>query len=707
MNTASDHEPAAAQQPHELRLLRLIAGDASLQEVLDELCLSLQMLSSQPLRCAVMAAEVSRDRLACIAAPAMQEAFRRDSTYSIAAGTSACARAIRDRQPVIVADTEEPGVVEDVLARRRRDGYRAVWSYPILQTRHPLGTLVLLPDRPGRPTEADEHHIEFGVQVARLALAHEHAQQALRKSEQRFRDFADMAADWYWEQDAEFRFTEVTYESSSRPNSPPYYVQDVVGKQRWDLPYVNVPAGFWDEHRRLLAAGRPFYGLHLQRRTDSGGIRHVEISGRPLFDEQGHIAGYGGVGRDITARVAAEKKAAEATEWLQLAARAAHIGLWERDPDTWEFRYSSGWNAQFGYMADEVEKSIEAFDRLVHPDDLGRIHAFSRAYVADPHGDYENEFRLKHKDGSWRWVLSRGALITDAATGMKRWLGCHVDITEHRQMQEALRVREKDYRELNGTLEDRVRARTAELEVAIRELDAFNHSVSHDLRAPLRSVHGFSQALLEDCPQQLDDTGRDYLRRICAASQRMSNQIDAMYHLSRLTRSLLQIRPVDLSARARAIVEELRQGEPGREVEVVIGAGIAAEGDPALLGVLLANLLGNAWKYTAHASRARIAFGTEKGEAGETVYCIRDNGAGFDMLFADRLFRLFQRLHRNEDFGGQGVGLVTAQRVVQRHGGRIWATAEKGRGATFRFTLWDDLAVRHEVEEDLRQRLAG
>ena len=265
MNSASDHEHAPAQQPHELRLLRLIAGDAPLQEVLDELCLSVQALSSQPLGCAVMMADVSRDRIACIAAPAMQEAFRRDSTYSIAAGTSACARAIRDRQPVIVADTEEPGVAEDVLARRRRDGYRAVWSYPIVQNQLPLGTLVLLPDQPGRPTEADEHLIEFGVQVARLALANEYARQALRKSEQRFRDFADMAADWYWEQDAEFRFTEVTYGPGSRPAAPPYYDQDIVGKQRWDLPYVNVPEGFWDEHRRLLAAGQPFSGLHLQR----------------------------------------------------------------------------------------------------------------------------------------------------------------------------------------------------------------------------------------------------------------------------------------------------------------------------------------------------------------------------------------------------------------------------------------------------------
>jgi|GEM_PF-1039077 len=705
MNSASDHEHTPAQQPHELRLLRRIAGDAPLREVLDDLCLTLQSLASRPLRCAVMIADAAGNTLRCLAAPSLPEEFRQKVAYPIRDGSSTCARAILTERPFIVADAQADETDENDLALYRQLGFGAIWSHPILQEDTALGTLAFLPDAPGTPSPQDAHLIEFGVQVARLALAHEHDRQALRQSEQRFRDFTDLSVDWYWEQDAGFRFTEVTYGSGSRPASPPYYDRDVVGKQRWDLPYVNVPEGFWDEHRRQLAAGESFSSLPLQRQTEDG-IRHVEISGRPLFDEEGRLAGYRGVGRDITAHVTAEEKAAEATEWLQLAARAAHIGLWERDPDTWEFRYSSGWNAQFGYQAGELENSIESFDRLVHPDDLDRIHAFARAYAADPQGDYENEFRLKHKDGTWHWVLSRGALVTDAATGKRRWLGCHVDITEHKQMQEALRAREEDYRELNATLEERVKARTAGLEAANRELDAFNHSVSHDLRAPLRSVHGFSHALLEDYPQQLDDTGRDYLQRVCAAALRMGDLIDAMYHLSKLSRSFLQIRPVDLSARALAIADELRQNDPGRAAEFVVAPGIAAEGDPGLLGVLLANLLGNAWKYTARAQPARIAFFTETGEAGETVYCIRDNGAGFDMLFADKLFKLFQRLHREEDFRGHGVGLTTVQRIVRRHGGRIWAEGRKGEGAVFSFTLWEDAALRRPAETDFRRLIA-
>ena len=265
---------------------------------------------------------------------------------------------------------------------------------------------------------------------------------------------------------------------------------------------------------------------------------------------------------------------------------------------------------------------------------------------------------------------------------------------------------ERQVRDLNASLEERVRARTAALEEANRELDAFNYSVTHDLRTPLRSIHGFSQALLEDYQERLDEEGRDYLARICGGAQRMSELIDAMYHLSKLSRSLLNIGPVDLSGKARALAEELRAAEPDRAAEIVIAPEIMAEGDPNLLNALLTNLLANAWKYTAHTPLARIEFGSEPGEGGQKVYYVRDNGAGFDMQFADKLFRLFQRLHRDEEFAGQGVGLVTAQRIVRRHGGRMWGEAVKGRGATFRFTLWENQAVRREAEAALLLRSA-
>lgn len=277
---------------------------------------------------------------------------------------------------------------------------------------------------------------------------------------------------------------------------------------------------------------------------------------------------------------------------------------------------------------------------------------------------------------------------------------------------ETLRLREKEavaqeaLRRVNEELEARVIERTADLAQANRELEAFSYSASHDLRAPLRSMAGFAEVLHEDYGDRLDEEGRAHLERICAAARRMSGLIDAMYHLSRLSHSLLQIRPLDLSEQAEAAAAELRQADPARQVEIVIAPGLRAEGDPALLRVLLGNLLGNAWKYTARAPQARIEFLQEADAEGRAVFVVRDNGVGFDMQFADKLFRLFQRLHRDEDFAGQGVGLVTAQRIVGRHGGRIWGRGEKGRGAEFRFTLWDDPALRREAEADLLQHLA-
>ncbi len=554
----------------ERRLLRRIASDASLLEILDDLCLTLQKLASHPLRGAIMAADDGGTVLRCLTAPSLPTAFRQYAVYSIPEGASACARALRTGQPVNIEDALNEDAPAQVLADRHQFGYGAIWSYPILQEGHGLGTLALMPDLPGTPSAEDARLIEFGVEVARLALAHDRDAKALRESEQRFRDFTKLAADWYWEQDAEFRFTEVSYGPGSRPALPPYYDVGSIGKCRWELPYVNASEAFWEEHRRLLAAGKPFSDLQLQRRDTDGDIRTVEISGQPLLDAAGRLKGYRGVGRDITERVRAEAQV----------------------------------------------------------------------------------------------------------------------------------------RELNATLEERVRARTSELESANQELDAYNYSVSHDLRAPLRSVEGFSQALLEDYADALDDSGRDYLQRIGAATKRMGVLIDAMFHLSRLTRSLMQIRKVDLSANAWAIIEDLRHADPARQVDVMVASDMAAEGDSDLLRIVLANLLDNAWKYTARAGQARIEFGVVDESAASPVFFVRDNGDGFDMRFADKLFKLFQRLHREDDFDGHGVGLATVQRIVRRHGGRIWAESAKGQGAAFYFTLWNDAALRRIAEADFQQRLA-
>src|SRR5690606_7761367 len=223
-------------------------------------------------------------------------------------------------------------------------------------------------------------------------------------------------------------------------------------------------------------------------------------------------------------------------------------------------------------------------------------------------------------------------------------------------------------------------------EAVNRELESFSYSVAHDLRAPLRSIDGFSQALLEDYNEELDAEGKKYLSYIRESAQHMAQLIDDLLGLSRVTRSQFRREDVNLSSLAEAANTRIQRSQPSRQVDVTIQNGLRGEGDPRLLEVVLDNLLGNAWKFTAHRAEGSIAFGATLQDGG-TVYFVRDNGAGFDMAFANKLFGVFQRLHSTAEFEGTGVGLATVQRVISRHGGRVWAEGTVNRGATFYFTL--------------------
>jgi light-regulated signal transduction histidine kinase (bacteriophytochrome) len=228
--------------------------------------------------------------------------------------------------------------------------------------------------------------------------------------------------------------------------------------------------------------------------------------------------------------------------------------------------------------------------------------------------------------------------------------------------------------------------RTIELEVANRELEAFSYSVSHDLRAPLRAIDGFSEAIEEDSWNRLDDTGRDSLRRVRAAAKRMGILIDELLNLSRLTRVELKRQQVDIAGSANAILADLARRGPSRGVDIRIEPNLVAEADPELVHIALHNLLDNAWKYTGKTQAARIEIGSTPNGAAR-VFHIRDNGAGFDMAHVGKLFGAFQRLHAERDFEGTGIGLAIVQRIVNRHGGRIWAESAVNAGATFYFTL--------------------
>jgi len=260
---------------------------------------------------------------------------------------------------------------------------------------------------------------------------------------------------------------------------------------------------------------------------------------------------------------------------------------------------------------------------------------------------------------------------------------------------------EQEVLRLNAELEKRVKERTAQLEYTNAELEAFCYSVSHDLRAPLRAIDGFGQALLEDFPKHVPEDAQRYLSRIRSSTQRMGQLIEDLLNLSRVSRGELERRDVDVSELARQVMNDLQHRDPERRVEVMIWEGMRAHADSRLLRAALDNLIGNAWKFTSKVASPRIEAGSVR-DAQRVTFFVRDNGAGFDMAYANKLFGAFQRLHSATEYSGTGIGLATVQRIVHRHGGRVWADAQPGKGAVFFFTLEPD-ADTTEGETNVRE----
>lgn len=370
--------------------------------------------------------------------------------------------------------------------------------------------------------------------------------------------------------------------------------------------------------------------------------------------------------RSRLTRTLAQTRAAE--ERYALAARATNDGLWDWDMTTNEAYFSPRWKEMLGYEEGEVGTNPSEWLDRIHPDERAGVEERLRAHLDGVVDNFASEHRMLHRDGEYLWMLTQGVAVRDGSGKAVRIAGSQSNINERKRAEEELKKRATQLASYND------------------ELEQFAYSVSHDLRAPLRWITGFSKILIEDHAERLDAESKDHLYRILEASDSMGERVDSLLEISRLTRRKLHREPVNLSFIAQGIAGDLRKSHPESDAEFVIVEGLSASVDEQLMRIAIENLLDNAWKFTRDQSHPRIEFGAVE-QSGETVYFVKDNGAGFDETYAENLFGPFQRLHTNEEFEGTGLGLSTVQRIIHRHGGRVWAEGEMEKGATFYFTL--------------------
>jgi len=437
-------------------------------------------------------------------------------------------------------------------------------------------------------------------------------------------------------------------------------------------------------------AGNSVRDFPLELRHRDGHITSVMYNAAVYRDPDGQVLGVFAAARDITE-----------TERLQDALRASEIRLrvlFDNAPIgvgevtlTGQLVRVNQYFCQFvGYTADEV-LAMSGMTDLLHPDDVDAHVNIRQRILSEEIDTYSADRRFVQKGGGVIWGEVQRSLVRDPAGRPLLYIDTVRDITAQREA-------EAEVRTLTAELEARVEQRTAELELSNRNLRAFSYSIAHDLRTPLRGLNGFSEALLEEYSEVLGETGRGYAQRIQAGSERMGAIIDDLLRLSQVTHAAMNLEPVDLSAEVAAIADGLRSAVPGRRVSFTIQESVWVTADPILIRTVLEDLVQNAWKFTAGRKHATIEFATVAiddapvddaavEDDASVCYFVRDNGVGFEPAYAGKLFQPFQRLHTIREFAGTGVGLASVQRIIERHGGRVWAEGAVDVGATFYFTL--------------------
>lgn len=445
----------------------------------------------------------------------------------------------------------------------------------------------------------------------------------------------------------------------------------------------NTPPGrvrIFPKLTERILSGETLKPHETQRMTKDGRVVDVLSSVSPIKNDAGEIIGIASLFQDITALKQTEAARRESEERFHAAFEQAGVGMGLRDIDPHKprwLRVNQKLCDILGYTSDELLQ-ITTID-LTPPEERDVAIDYNQRLLRGEIKDYSREKRYVRKDGRIIWTNLTMSVVNNPNGRPTHIISVIEDITESKRAQEEIIT-------LNAELEQRVMERTRQLEATNKELETFSYSVSHDLRAPLRGIDGFSKLLQKEYGDRLDTKGSDYLLRIHRATRRMGELIDDLLQLSRVSRHQLAPEKVDLSQLASSILAEFREREPQRAVATEIQEGIVVQGDPRLLRILLENLLGNAWKFTQKEPHPRIRFGTTEQDC-KTVIWVGDNGAGFAMEYAHKLFGAFQRLHGATEFEGTGIGLATVQRIVALHGGRVWAEGAVGKGATFYLTL--------------------
>lgn len=506
------------------------------------------------------------------------------------------------------------------------------------------------------------------------------AEEALRESQERFRAILDNMGNVVYMKDLEGRhiFVNRFFEMVVRKTKA-----EVYGKTVFELLPEEASKELDENDRKVMEYGGPME-FEESFTLEDGAHSYISIK-FPLKDTKGVTYAVCGVSTDITSLKNAEEALRKSEQSLREAQRIAHIGNWEWDVEKNYVYRSEEVFRIFGRQSAEFD-NYERYLNAIHPADREKVTRSCREAL-ETEKTCSVDARIIRGDGAERIVHIQGEVIRDASGKAVRMAGTAQDITERKQA-------EDEVTKLNRELERRVEERTLELKRANKdlaaaktEIETFTYSVAHDLRSPLRLIDGFTILLLKKQREKLDHDGQDHLERIRASAKRMGQLIDDLMNLSFVMRAEIVTGAVDLSALAMSIAIDLEKADPERKSDFLIEQGLAARGDEKLLRMVLENLLGNAWKFTSKQAVPTIEFRRSGEEAGKDVFCVRDNGVGFDMAYAERLFQPFQRLHSQDEFPGTGIGLATVRRIVQRHGGRVWAEGKTGEGAVFYFTL--------------------